>query len=93
MNKKYFSKLGISLVSLYWLFAIGVFIYAKTCSGMFCGLAIVLPVMPWPIIEFTDRLMKDTLVTYIVLLVVNSLIFYSFGLLGSKVFDKIHQSK
>jgi uncharacterized membrane protein len=45
--KKPSSKLGLTLSGLYLVFTIYMVISALACSGMFCGLIIVYPTLPW----------------------------------------------
>jgi hypothetical protein len=45
--KKPNSKLGLVLSGLYVVFTIYMVISALACSGMFCGLIIVYPTLPW----------------------------------------------
>jgi hypothetical protein len=42
------SKLGIILAVTYGLVSVVIFGYAMLCLGMFCGLIILAPIMPWP---------------------------------------------
>ena len=39
--------LRYSILILYILFFVGVLIYVMTCTTKLCGVAIVLPILPW----------------------------------------------
>ncbi|HKR01941.1 MAG TPA: hypothetical protein VJT09_14770 [Pyrinomonadaceae bacterium] len=41
------SKLGLILSGLYLIFVIYILVYVFTCTEMFCGVAVVIPAMPW----------------------------------------------
>ena len=81
--KKIYSKVGIVFLFVYALFTLGILIYAFTCRGMCCGLVIVLPVMPWAII--LEGFMRDTWLTYALLLILNGSILYGIGLALGKL--------
>ena len=47
---KHFSKLGLWLAGIYAVITGSIFYYAFTCSGWYCGVVMVLPIMPWPLL-------------------------------------------
>jgi hypothetical protein len=44
------SKLGIFLAGIYGLISIAVLGYVTLCSDMYCGLVILVPILPWPLL-------------------------------------------
>lgn len=79
MISKIFSKFGLSLASFYWLVTIGVIVYSNACSGMFCGLVIVIPVLPWPLINPIEHFITDSWLTYLIIVMLNSALIYFIG--------------
>lgn len=45
--KQPYSKSGLALSAIYILFTIYMVITAFTCTGMFCGIVIIFPTLPW----------------------------------------------
>jgi len=84
------SKYGLILAMIYWLLTISFIIYSKACSGMFCGLIIVVPVLPWPLINSVEHFITDSWFTYTIIVVLNTAIFY---LIGSTIQKLIIKSK
>lgn len=73
------SIVGYALVLLYLLIT-AYFVYdALTCSGMFCNLSILYPVLPWPLILEQFELIHDGKVTYWILVALNTTIVYFIG--------------
>jgi len=79
------SKLGVFIVGIYLLISIAAAIYAATCNGMFCGLVLVGPVMPWPFL--LEGIVKNSYPLYFVLVALNSVILYFVGLGLSRIFS------
>lgn len=77
---------GLVLSGIYGVISLGVIVYAYTCSGIFCGLVAVIPVMPWPFV--LEGLVLDTLPTLITLIILNAIIVYFIGSMVSKLFKK-----
>jgi hypothetical protein len=83
--KKPNSKLGLILSGLYLVFTIYMVISALACSGMFCGLIIVYPTLPWVFLwaRLIDRFGHvPAFLGYFLLIVsilLNILIFYLLG--------------
>ena len=71
------SKLGLILAFIYSIITIIIVIYSFTCSGMFCGLWLILPVMPWNFI--LEGVIRDSLTAFVFLAVLNAIIFYFIG--------------
>jgi hypothetical protein len=80
------SKIGFVLSALYLLVTIIIVIYAKTCSGMFCGMVMVLPTMPWVLI--LEGLIEDSIFVFFILVILNSGILYGLGYLLSSILKK-----
>lgn len=82
---------GVFFVAGYLLFTAGSVFYSLTCSGVFCGLTIVLPVMPWLFI--LEPILSNSAWSYFVIVVLNSVIFYLIGLYVGKLIDEREQRK
>ena len=80
------SKTGKWFLGIYLLMTCGINLYAVTCSDMYCGLVIVLPVMPWPFM--LEGLFQDSSVLYAMLVMLNSIILYVIGQGVSKLFNR-----
>lgn len=85
------SKIGIVLVALYLIATIIIAIYANTCSGMYCGLWLVLPVMPW--VFLLEGVVSDSIFIFFILVILNSAIIYVVGLLISSLIRRIKSSR
>lgn len=77
---------GLVLSGIYGVISLGVIVYAYTCSGMFCGLVAVLPVMPWPLL--LEGVLSDSISTLLILIVLNAFIMYFIGAGLSRLFKK-----
>lgn len=75
------SKIGITLVLLYLITTLIIWIYANTCSDMYCGLILILPTMPWALLF--EKIIGDSVFIFFILITLNSVIIYSFGWLIS----------
>ena len=84
------SKIGIFFVLLYLIATIIFWVVSSTCSGMFCGLILVFPIMPW--VFLLEGVIGDSIIIYLVLVVLNSLIFYTLGWLISLFIKKLKSS-
>ncbi len=82
------SKNGITFVSLYLIVAIIMLIYSYLCSGMYCGLVVLLPIMPWPFVF--ERFISDSFFIFFILVALNSIILYYLGWLISLFLRKIN---
>ena len=65
---------GIFCVAGYLLVTAGLVFYSVTCSGAYCGLGIILPVMPW--ILLLESILPDTILTYFLIVIFNSILIY-----------------
>ncbi len=79
MGTKRWSRAGLILVGLYVLLLVWAWIYAKTCTGTYCGMMVLLPVIPW--IMLADRFLteKFMMVSYIVMILLNIGLIYLIG--------------
>ena len=81
---------GVFFVAGYLLITAGAVFYSFTCSGVFCGLTIVLPVMPWLFI--LEPILSNTVWSYFVIVILNSVIFYFLGrYIGRLVEEREHR--
>jgi hypothetical protein len=81
------SKIGIFLTALYWLYVIGLFIYAYTCSDWFCQLKIFYATFPW---EIPGEAASDEFwLLFIPLFLLNSAILYILGHIVKIILKKI----
>jgi hypothetical protein len=75
------SKLGIFLASIYGLISVAVLGYVMLCSSMFCGLIILVPILPWPllaeIVGFPTFL--DSMLGAIIFMFINTALLYWIG--------------
>ncbi len=85
------SKIGIIFVSLYLIVTIIMLIYSYLCSGMYCGLVVLLPIMPWPLVF--ERFISDSFFVFFILVALNSIILYYLGWLVSLMLRKINLPK
>jgi len=85
------TKIGVVLTSFYLIFSVGIWIYAQACSGMYCGLVLVLPTMPW--VFLLEGVIKDSIFVFFILVILNSAIIYSIGLLISLLIRRIKSSR
>ena len=81
------SKIGIALVSLYLIATITIWVYTNACSGMYCGLILILPIMPWVLL--LEKIISDSIFVFFILMILNSTIIYSFGWLISRLIKNI----
>jgi len=87
------SKIGLWLAGVYLIVAIFILIRGLTCSGMFCGLSILIPIMPWPfLVEMLpttfQNLFLDSTIGVFVLVFLNTIIVYLVGLGISSIISK-----
>lgn len=68
---------GVFFVAVYLLLTAGAVFYSLNCSGVFCGLTIVLPVMPW--LFLLEPILSDTVWLYFAIVLLNSVILYFLG--------------
>lgn len=96
MNKKYFSKIGISLVVLYLLIVGGILAYMFSCDKAWCGivpgLAFIFTLMP--IISIFDSIFGygffgDGTIGMIIIQILNVLALYGIGLVISFILTKL----
>lgn len=81
---------GALVVAVYLLITTGLIFYSLTCSGIFCGLGIILPVMPW--ILLLESILPDTIWTYFGIVIVNSVILYYLGrYIGTLITERDHR--
>ena len=69
-----FTISGCFGVAMYLLMTAGLIFYSVTCSGTYCSLGIVLPVMPW--ILLLESFLPDSVWTYLILVALNSIFAY-----------------
>ena len=81
------SKLGIALVLLYLIATIVIWVYANTCSSIYCGLILILPTMPWALL--LEKIIGDSVSIFLILITLNSVLIYSFGWLISWLIKNI----
>ncbi|GEM_PF-1874872 len=86
------SNIGYSLIVLYLIFTLCFVYNAMTCSGMFCGLSIVYPILPWPLFLENLEWVHDGKITYWLLVGLNSAILYFLGF-GIELFLKKRKRK
>jgi len=70
------SKVGILFVGFYFLLIILTLIMANICSGMYCGMIIVLPIMPWAMLTVINI---PDFIAYVLFAIINTLIVYLIG--------------
>ena len=85
------SKIGIVLSATYLAVAIGIWIYAQSCDGWFCGLITLYPSFPWML--FYVDLVENIPIIYFLSVVINSALIYILGLLLSLLIRKIKSSR
>ena len=69
-----FTAAGLFAVAGYLLVTSVLVFYSVTCSGVYCGLGIVLPVMPWMLL--LESVLPATVWTYFLIVGLNSVIVY-----------------
>ena len=70
-----FSKIAITISGLYVLGAVGLFIKELSCQGWGCGIILVFPIMPWPLLFMSGGYL-DSHIGFFILVIFNALIFY-----------------
>ncbi len=88
--EKFKSKLGLILASIYLIITLIIVLYSFNCSGMYCGLMVILPIMNW---IFLEGLFSDSMITYILLVILNTIILYLLGLLITAILKKMTYSQ
>ena len=73
------SKIGFKLVGFYFILVAAVWIQAYVCKELFCGLMVVLPVMPWVFV--LEPYLQDSLFVYFLIVGVNSGLLYALGII------------
>ena len=81
------SKIGIVFALLYLIATLIIWIIAHTCGDMYCGMIIVLPVMPWAFL--LQGTITGTFFDFFILVALNSILIYSVGWLISLLFKKL----
>lgn len=71
------SVIGAFFVAGYLLITAASVFYSLTCSGVFCGLTIILPVMPW--LFLLEPIISGNAWSYFLIVLLNSFIFYFLG--------------
>lgn len=91
---KKLSKVGLTLSFAYLLVTAYFFYEAFTCSGMYCGFILVLPIMPWNFI--LDGWVQGSWFVYAMSVLANTVLLYLVGhFLGigfRKIFKKQNTS-
>ena len=82
------SKIGTTFVLLYLAVTLIVWIYAYTCSGMYCGLILLLPIMPWAFL--LGGIINDSIFVFFVLVAFNSVLVYYLGWLIDRLIKKLN---
>lgn len=89
------SRVGLIFSLVYLLVTAYFFYQAFTCSGMYCGFILVLPIMPWNFL--LEGWIQGSWFVYAILLLVNFCIFYSvghfFGLFVRRIFSRYSSKK
>lgn len=83
-------KIGLVIVGVYLLISLVVVMYVSICRGMFCGLVMVGPIMPWPFI--LEGVVRDSYLLYFMLVVLNSIILYLISTGLSRLCNPLNQS-
>ncbi len=81
------SKIGIILASIYLIITIIIWIYTLFCSGMYCGLILVLPTTPWSFL--LEGIINDSIFVFLVLVAFNSVLVYYLGWLIDRLIKKL----
>lgn len=79
------SRIGWISVACYFLLCAYYIIYAYNCSGYFCGLAVITPILPWALLD--GVIVFNTLV-YILFMALNASIVYAIGAGAEKLLRK-----
>jgi hypothetical protein len=70
------SRTGSALVGAYLVAVGATWLYALTCSGLFCGFVVLWTAYPWQLLELY---LPDTPINYACILVLNCAILYGVG--------------
>jgi len=90
---KFTSRLGWILAGIYLLFTLVIVVYALTCKELYCGFALVVPVMPWPLIFQGGGISPPSspalnIAFYVFIVCLNAAILYGCGWLVGKAFRR-----
>lgn len=81
---------GLFFVAGFLLLTVGIVFYSLTCSGTYCGIAIILPVMPWLLL--LGSVLPDTTWTYFLIVGLNSLLLFFIGrYIGTLIIEREHR--
>ncbi len=81
------NKAGMWFATIYLLSTIGVIAYSNSCSEMFCGMLVTVPLFPWLLI--LENLMDENVTTYLLIVILNSSVFYLVGFLTTFAIRKL----
>lgn len=84
------SKAGIFFVILYWLTAASLVIYALSCNEIHCGYFALFATLPLGPFILGDG---GSIGMFILVIILNSFIYYYLGILLAKLFKKITSYK
>ncbi len=81
------SKIGMVFTTIYLIATIIIWILAHTCNGMYCGMILILPTMPW--IFLLEGVISDSIFVFFILVILNSMIAYGIGWLISLLIKRV----
>jgi len=64
---------------IYLIIALGFIVYANVCSSSWCAMSMAVPLFPWIIFLFTNHAWASIIFSFIINLIIFSLIGYGIG--------------